>query len=81
VRSRYASRYFRTSNNDKSLYGEAPKLVGEHQQLAAAIKKVKVGIPRTAVAADLGKRGMDLLDELPPPLQGQKPIAVEWTDI
>ncbi len=80
--------FFRISNNDKSVYGEAPTLVGEHPQLAAAIKKVKVGIPRTAVAADLGKRGIDpsyldleLSDELPPALQGQKPLAVEFTEV
>ena len=80
--------FFRISNNDKSLYGEAPKLVGEHPQLAAAIKKVKVGIPWNAVAADLEKRGIDpsyldleLSDELPPALQGQKPIAFEMTEV
>jgi hypothetical protein len=80
--------FFRISNNDKLLYGDAPTRVENHVQLAAAIKKIQVGVPRMAVAADLRKRGidpeylnLDLSDELPPSLRGQTPIALEFTEV
>ncbi|EPZ32434.1 hypothetical protein ROZALSC1DRAFT_27441 [Rozella allomycis CSF55] len=80
--------FFRISNNDANLYGDAPKLVKDHAQLAAAIKKLGLGVPRAAVLSDLAKRNLDpkyldldLLAELPPPLQGQKPVAIEFTEL
>lgn len=79
---------FRLSNSDASLYGSAPTTVGEHPQLSAAIKKLQVGIPRGAVAADLGRRGLDpawldleMTAPLPAQLQGQLPVAVELTEV
>lgn len=80
--------FFRVSTSDDGLYGEAPVLVGEHKQLAAAIKKLQVGVSRAAVTADLVKRGLDpryldldLSAPLPEPLQHQRPVAVEFTEV
>jgi hypothetical protein len=80
--------FFRISSNDLNLYGEAPKLVKDHVQLSAAIKKLQVGIPKAAVVGDLIKReidpgylDLDLSAELPQALQGQKPVAIELTEL
>jgi hypothetical protein len=80
--------FFRMSNNDKDLYGNAPKLVSEHKTLAAAIKKVQVGVSRAAVNAEVLKNGLDpafldlsLTEELPPSLRNQKPVALEFTEV
>ncbi|CAM6089738.1 unnamed protein product [Calypogeia fissa] len=82
------SYFFRISNNDADLCGPPPKTVSEYPQLRAAIKKLKVGIPRPAVVADLIRCGLDpdLLDldmdaELPPSLRDQQPVALEFTEL
>lgn len=63
-------------------------MVGQHKQLASAIKKLSVGVSRNAVTADLTRRGidtafldLDLSAELPTSLQGQTPLAVEFTEL
>jgi hypothetical protein len=80
--------FFRLSNNDKDLYGEAPKLVKDHKTLASAIRKLQVGVARHAVTTEIVKQGLDptfldleLESELPPALQNQKPVAVEFTEL
>lgn len=80
--------FFRISSNDANLYGEAPKLVKDHAQLAAAKKKLSVGISRNAVEADLQRRNispsyldLELSEDLPPALQGQTPVALEFTEV
>jgi hypothetical protein len=80
--------FFRVSSTDADLYGEAPKFVHEHRQMAAAIKKLQVGISKAAVTADWTKRGFDpahldlqLSDPLPTDLLHQKPVAIELTEL
>lgn len=80
--------FFRISENDKELHGDAPTRVKDHRQLAAAIKKLNVGIPKNAVIADWVRRGfdpsfldLDLESELPDQLKNQKPVALEFTEV
>ncbi|KAI9193731.1 uncharacterized protein BJ171DRAFT_524362 [Polychytrium aggregatum] len=80
--------FFRISANDEGFWGNAPRLVGEHKLLAAAIKKVNIGVSKVAVAAELARQGLDpsyldldLSAELPAPLQGQRPVALEFTEV
>eukprot|EP00026_Physarum_polycephalum_P009236 Phypoly_transcript_09351.p1 GENE.Phypoly_transcript_09351~~Phypoly_transcript_09351.p1 ORF type:complete len:322 (+),score=69.74 Phypoly_transcript_09351:325-1290(+) len=80
--------FFRISQNDMELTKAAiPKTVGEHKQLAGAIKRVRVGTPKDVVSADLVKKGIDpsFLDldlgaDLPSALQIQ-PVTLEFVEV
>lgn len=79
--------YFRVSSLDASLATDKPVTVGQHQQLQEARQKLKVGVPRPAIEADLVRRGIDtwLLDAdedtpLPDSLQSQ-PVIIEFTEL
>mmetsp|Transcript_35762 Transcript_35762/g.93806 ORF Transcript_35762/g.93806 Transcript_35762/m.93806 type:complete len:206 (-) Transcript_35762:321-938(-) len=78
----------RVEQDDEIGVGAPPATVGEHPQLAEAHKKLRVGIPRPAVVADLTRRGIDpaLLNldpsaPLPAELQAARPVAVEFTEL
>ncbi|KAJ3316300.1 hypothetical protein HDU76_001907 [Blyttiomyces sp. JEL0837] len=80
--------FFRIAQNDADLCPPPPKTVADHPQLSQAIKKLRVGIPRPAVVADLVRRGfdpsfvdLDLTSELPESLQGQQAIRLEFTEL
>ncbi|KAF3033621.1 hypothetical protein E8E12_002375 [Didymella heteroderae] len=79
--------FFRISNNNADLCPAAPKTIEEHPTLRTALRKLRVGVPRGAITADLARQGLDtaLLDldpsaDLPPELQ-QSPVAVECTEL
>eukprot|EP00727_Mastigamoeba_balamuthi_P005606 m51a1_g1665 hypothetical protein (321) ;mRNA; f:380991-382045 len=79
--------FFRRSLADDDLCGPAPRTVGEHPQLRAALDKSRRGVPQAAVSADVRRRGLDpgLLDlgadgELPAELRA-RPVAVECTEL
>ena len=79
--------FFRVSRCDAELCPPPPRLAGDHPLLAAARKKLQVGVPAPAVRAGLSKAGLDtaLLDldptaELPAALREQ-PVAVEFTEV
>eukprot|EP00292_Cryptomonas_paramecium_P011635 CAMPEP_0113719592 /NCGR_PEP_ID=MMETSP0038_2-20120614/35920_1 /TAXON_ID=2898 /ORGANISM="Cryptomonas paramecium" /LENGTH=316 /DNA_ID=CAMNT_0000648021 /DNA_START=89 /DNA_END=1036 /DNA_ORIENTATION=+ /assembly_acc=CAM_ASM_000170 len=78
----------RVEQDDEIGVGAPPATVGEHPQLTEAHKKLRVGIPRPAVVADLTRRGIDpaLLNldpsaPLPAELQAARPVAVEFTEL
>lgn len=79
--------YFRKSALDADLVSAGPKTAGQHTQLRDAVKKLKVGVPRPAVEADLVRRGIDprLLDvdpETPLPTAMQEtPVMLEMTEL
>ncbi|KAK4204645.1 hypothetical protein QBC40DRAFT_272664 [Triangularia verruculosa] len=79
--------YFRISALDADLVSKRPSTISQHRQLGDAFKKLKVGVPRPAVEADLVRRGIDpkLLDAdfdspLPEPMQ-EKPVMLELTEL
>jgi hypothetical protein len=79
--------FFRISSNNASLCSSAPTRVAEHPAIQAAQRKIRMGVPRVAVTAELVRSKLDvnLLDlepsaELPPELQ-QSPVAVECTEL
>lgn len=79
--------FFHHSSLDADLVSEAPKLVSEHKQLSDAIRKLKVGVPRPAVVADLNRRGFDaslldaaLSDPLPDTMR-EDPVMLEFTEL
>lgn len=79
--------YFHRSSLDADLVSDGPKTVGQHTQLMDAIKKLKVGVPRPAVAADLARRQIDpnLLDANPsdplPEAMQERPVMLEFTEL
>lgn len=79
--------FFRRSALGASLIHEKTLTVGEHPQLRDAQKKLKVGVPKPAIQADLVRRGLDpnLLDMEPPtPLpqaMQQTPVILEFTEL
>ncbi|KAF2682046.1 hypothetical protein K458DRAFT_433043 [Lentithecium fluviatile CBS 122367] len=79
--------FFRIAPNNASLCGPGPRTIDDHPALHTALRKLRVGVPRPAVLADLARRGLDpkLLDldpsaELPEKLK-QRPVAVECTEL
>ncbi|OGM43845.1 hypothetical protein ABOM_007556 [Aspergillus bombycis] len=79
--------YFRRSALDASLIHEKPLTVGDHPQLRDALKRMKVGVPKPAIQADLVRRGLnpDLLDMDPatplPQAMQQTPVILEFTEL
>jgi hypothetical protein len=79
--------FFRISHNNNDLCTAVPHTVGDHPALQAAFRKIRVGVPRSAVKAELVRQGLDasLLDlELSSPLPlelQQTPVAVECTEL
>ncbi|PSN74828.1 hypothetical protein BS50DRAFT_567603 [Corynespora cassiicola Philippines] len=81
--------YFRISTLESDLVSNAPKTLGKHPQLAAAWKKLEVGVPKPAVVADMIRRGLDpgLLDlnpedALPSSMEEDAtPVMLECTEI
>jgi hypothetical protein len=64
------------------------RTVGEHPHLGAALKQLRVGMPRAAVRSELVRKGLDPAwldldagDELPEPLRDQCAVLVECTEI
>jgi hypothetical protein len=79
--------FFRISHNNSDLSSAVPQTVGDHSALQTAFRKIRVGVPRSAVEADLVRQGLDpsLLDlelsaNLPAELR-QAPVAVECTEL
>jgi hypothetical protein len=79
--------FFRISSNNASLLPPAPTTVAEHPALQAAQRKIRMGVARGAVEAELVRAKLDagLLDlepsaELPVELR-QEPVAVEFTEL
>lgn len=79
--------HFRPSSLNREIVSQEPRTVGQHVQLQEAIKKLKVGVSRPAVVADLVRRGIDpdLLDaepdaSLPSDMQ-QNPVMIEFTEL
>lgn len=79
--------HFRISSLNDEVIGQEPKTVGRHTQLQDALKKLKVGVSRPAVVADLVRRGIDpeLLDADPetplPSNMQQEPVMLEFTEL
>jgi hypothetical protein len=76
------------STNNDDLAGPIPRTVREYSQLSDALRKLRVGVARHAVVADLVRRGLDanyidldLDDTLPLELAGQKPVMLEFTEL
>jgi hypothetical protein len=64
------------------------RTVGEHPHLGAALKQLRVGMPRAAVRSELVRKGLDPAwldldagDALPEPLREQCAVLVECTEI
>ena len=78
---------FRRTSLDADLLPEAPKSINQHPQLLDAIRKIKVGVPRPAVEADLRRRGIDpkLVDEVGmtalPEAMKVRPVMMEFTEL
>ena len=79
--------YFHISTLDSDLVSAKPMAVSQHPQLSDAQKKLKVGVPRPAVIADMVRRGIDpqLLDFDPssilPETMQEAPVMLECTEI
>ncbi|KAI5457709.1 hypothetical protein BGZ63DRAFT_393555 [Mariannaea sp. PMI_226] len=79
--------HFRISSLDNERITGGPKTVGDHTQLQDSLKKLKIGVPRPAVLADLARRGIDpqLLDADPdtplPSKMQQQPVMLEFTEL
>lgn len=79
--------YFRISCLDADLASASPTTVGQHLQLREAQRKLKVGVPRPAILADLKHRGIDpgLLDAAEDTLLSQSlqqaPVMLECTEL
>ncbi|UKZ74774.1 hypothetical protein TrVFT333_002444 [Trichoderma virens FT-333] len=82
-----ATYHFRICSLSSAVISQEPKTVREHAQLQAALKKLKFGVPRSAVLADLRRRAIDtyLLDldqETPLPNHMQQtPVMLEFTEL
>tara|TARA_R110002060_G_scaffold47359_3_gene58454 strand:+ start:865 stop:1899 length:1035 start_codon:yes stop_codon:yes gene_type:complete len=79
--------FFRISTLDSDLVSVKPMTLSQNPQLSDAQKKLKVGVPRLAVFADMIRRGIDpqLLDLDPssilPESMQEAPIMLECTEI
>ncbi|KAI9002543.1 hypothetical protein DFJ74DRAFT_695989 [Hyaloraphidium curvatum] len=79
--------FFRTAEADADLCAPPARTIGEHPQLSAAKKKLRMGVPLPAVIAGLEKMGIDasLVDldpsaQLPEALQAH-PVRLEFTEL
>lgn len=79
--------FFRVSKADASLCSPMPRTVGEHPQFAAAVTRLKRGVPAAAVCAGVAALGLspellELAPEAPLPVElQQQPVAVEFTEV
>jgi hypothetical protein len=83
-----ATYFFRVSTADASLCPPPARTVAEYAPLAEAARRLRVGMPRATVEAELKRRGLDpaWLDldadaPLPPPLRDQQAVRVEFTEV
>lgn len=78
---------FRISSNNADLLPDSPKRIEQHPALQAAFQKLKLGVPRHAVAATLARQNIDakLLEEHPssalPDHLCDRPVSVECTEL
>lgn len=79
--------HFRLSQLEADAVSPQPVTAGEHPQLCEAHRKLRMGVPRVAVEADLARRSidpalldLDLSDTLPAQMQ-LKPVMIECTEI